>query len=108
MALSPIKTALEDLLKTRRLQAEAPPLRGEERRLGGVPTGIDPVDDFLYGGFPRGQLSEVQGAPSSGRTALALALAAHATRAGHLVAWVDPGDRLDPASAAEAGADLPR
>ena len=107
MTFSPVKTALEDLLKTRKLQAEAPPLRGQEPRPG-VPIGIDLVDDLLLGGFPRGQLSEMQGAPSSGRTALALALAARVTGRGHLVAWVDPGDRLDPASASEAGADLAR
>jgi hypothetical protein len=108
MPPSPVKAALEDLLKMRRLQAEAPPLRGEERRLSGVRTGIDAVDDLLFGGFPRGQLSEIHGAPSSGRTALALALLAHATDAGSLVAWIDPGDRLDPASAHEAGAFLRR
>ena len=108
MPPSPVKAALEDLLKARRLQVDAPPLRGEAPRLAGVPTGIHPLDDLLHGGFPRGALSEIQGAPSSGRTALALALTAHATHAGHLVAWVDPGDRLDPASAGEAGTDLRR
>lgn len=107
MSLSPVKAVLEDLLKLKKLQAEAPPLRGQEPHPG-VPTGIALVDDLLLGGFPRGQLSEVQGAPSSGRTALALALTARVTGRGHLVAWVDPGDRLDPASAAEAGADLAR
>ena len=66
-------------------------------------TGIAGLDDLLRGGFPRGQVSEVHGAASSGRTALVLALVARLTRAGSLVAWVDPGDRLDPASAAAAG-----
>jgi hypothetical protein len=107
MPASPVKAALEDLLKVRRLQSEAPPLRGETRG-GGVPTGVPAVDALLYGGFPRGHLSEIHGAPSSGRTALALALLAHVTQAGSLVAWIDPGDRLDPASAQEAGADLAR
>ena len=108
MPASAVKTALEDLLKTRRLQAEGPPLRGEERRLGGLPTGIHVVDALLHGGFMRGQLSEIHGAPSSGRTALALALLAHVTQAGSLAAWLDPGDRFDPASAQHAGADLAR
>ena len=107
MTPSPVKAALEDLLKTRQLQREAPPLRGEIRG-SGVPTGVGAVDTLLYGGFPRGQLSEICGAPSSGRTALALALLAQVTQAGGLVAWIDPGDRLDPASAHEAGADLAR
>jgi hypothetical protein len=105
---SAVKTALEDLLRSRRLQAEEPPLRGEDRRGRALATGIASLDDLLYGGFPRGQVSEVHGTPSSGRTALVLALAARLTGAGSLVAWVDPGDRLDPASAFAAGVELTR
>lgn len=104
---SALKSALEDLLRARRLQADAPPLRGEDRRGRALATGIAPLDDLLHGGFPRGQVSEVHGASSSGRTALVFTLVARLTRAGSLVAWVDPGDRLDPASAAGAGVDLP-
>lgn len=107
MSLSPLKSALEDLLKAHRLQADAPPLRGE-RRLSPLPTGIGPVDELTGGGFPRGQVSEVHGPASSGRTAVALAALARALKRGALAAWVDPGDRFDPSSAAEAGVDLPR
>jgi hypothetical protein len=105
---SALKLALEDLLRTRRLQAEAPPLRGEDRRLTILPSGVLPVDNLIGGGFPRGQVSEVHGPASSGRTGLVLALAARTTGGGSLVAWVDPGDSLDPASASEAGVDLAR
>src|SRR4051812_27393610 len=105
---SALKDALEDLLRARQLQADDPPLRGEDRRGRALVTGIAPLDDLLHGGFPRGQVSEVHGAPSSGRTALLLTLVARLTRAGSLVAWVDPGDRLDPASAAAAGVTLSR
>jgi hypothetical protein len=107
MAASPVKSALEDLLKAHRLQAEGPPLRGE-RRLRPLPTGIGPLDERLGGGFPRGQVSEVHGPASSGRTGVALAAVAHALRRGALAAWIDPGDRFDPATAAEAGLDLAR
>src|SRR5580765_5663646 len=100
---SAIKDALEDLLRSRRLQADEPLLRGEDPRGRALGTGIAGLDELLLGGFPRGQISEVHGASSSGRTALVLALAARLTRAGSLVAWVDPGDRLDPGSAAAAG-----
>jgi hypothetical protein len=103
-----LKAALEDLLRARRLQADAPPLRGEDRRLSRVRTGVGPIDDLLGGGFPRGQLSEVYGPPSSGRTALVFSLVARSTSAGALVAWVDAADRLDPASAGAAGIDLQR
>ena len=85
-------------------------------RLGGgfsealvpLPTGIDPVDRLLGGGFPRGHLSEITGPPSSGRTSLALLLSATATRAGEVVAWVDGADAFDPSSARDAGVDLDR
>jgi len=105
---SALKHALEDLLRARRLQRDAPPLRGEDRRLRPLPTGIAAVDGVLGGGFPRGQSSEVFGPASSGRTGLALALLAETTRAGALAAWVDPSDTLDPAAAAAAGVELRR
>jgi hypothetical protein len=102
------KAALEDLLRTRRLQREGPPLQGEDRRRLPLPAGIGTVDALLGGGFPRGQLSEVHGPASSGRTGLVLSLLARTTRGGALVALVDPADRYDPASAASAGVDLAR
>lgn len=105
---SALKIALEDLLKTRRLTAEGPPLRGEDRRGTALATGVPGLDELLSGGLPRGQISEIHGPASSGRTGLALAVAARATRAGALAAWVDPHDRLDPRSAADAGIDLGR
>jgi len=104
---SPRKAALEDLLRVRRLQADAPPLRGEAR-CQRLPTGIAPLDTLLAGGFPPGQVSEIHGPASSGRTGIALALVAQATRRGALAAWVDPDSRLDPATAAAAGVDLAR
>jgi hypothetical protein len=102
------KAALEGLLRARRLQPAAPPLRGEDCRLRPLTTGLADVDALLGGGFPRGRLSEIHGPVSSGRTGLVLALLARVTRAGSLVALVDPLDRLDPVSAAAAGVDLAR
>jgi hypothetical protein len=106
MTTSPIKLALEELLRDRRL-LEAPPLR-TDRPLDRFPCGTPAVDALLGGGFARGQVSEIYGPRSSGRTGLALALVAHATQAGALAAWVDATDSLDPATAARAGLDLPR
>jgi hypothetical protein len=103
--MHPLKTALEDLLRTRKLQRDAPPLRGE-RRLSPLETGVPEIDGALGGGFPRGQVSEVFGPASSGRTGLVLAAMARVTSRGALGAWVDCGDRLDPASAAAAGVRL--
>ncbi|HXY39309.1 MAG TPA: hypothetical protein VEQ10_06545 [Vicinamibacteria bacterium] len=100
--------ALEDLLRARRLRHDAPPLRGEDRRLRALASGLPAVDALLGGGFPRGQLSEVHGPASSGRTSVLLSLVARLTAGGGLVALIDPLDRLDPSSAAAAGTCLER
>ena len=102
---------LESLLRTRRL----------DRTLTTALPGVDPRDEtavapsahagldaHLGGGLPRGQLSEVVGARSSGRTSLLLQLAAAATRRGELVAVVDALDALDVESAAAGDVDLTR
>jgi hypothetical protein len=73
-----------------------------------LPTGIEPLDELLGGGLPRGHLSEIVGGPSSGRTALLHALLASATQRGEVVAVIDLPDALDPRSLAQAGADLTR
>lgn len=71
-------------------------------------TDIAALDACLHGGVPRGQLSEVVGRQSSGRTAATLQMLAAATRRGEIVALVDTFDRLDVTSAAAAGIDLDR
>src|SRR5213594_2495303 len=73
-----------------------------------APSGIPALDARLGGGFPRGQLSELVGPRSSGRTSLLLRLLAAATARGELVALVDVLDMLDVESASAAGVDLDR
>jgi recombination protein RecA len=73
-----------------------------------APTGVTALDARLGGGFPRGQLSELVGPRSSGRTSLLLRMLAAATARGELVAVVDALDVFDVDSAAAAGVDLPR
>ena len=58
--------------------------------------------------MPRGQISEIVGPRSSGRTSITLQLLAAATARGELVALVDALDMLDVDSAAAAGVDLER
>lgn len=72
------------------------------------PTGIPLLDVQLGGGFPRGQLSEVVGARSSGGTSVLLRLMATATARGELVALIDALDMLDVESAVASGVDLDR
>src|SRR5262245_14789916 len=71
---------------------------GSEVRRGGsdprdaradLASGIPALDALLGGGLVRGQLSELYGPLSSGRTSLALALLARATELGEVVAVVD-------------------
>jgi len=71
-------------------------------------TGIAHLDEGLRGGLPRGHLSELVGARSSGRTAVLLQLIAAATRRGEIAALVDTWDQLDVASAVSANVDLER
>jgi hypothetical protein len=72
------------------------------------PTGLPALDALTGGGFPAGRLCEIAGPASSGRTSIALALLAEATRAGEWTALVDAADALDPESAQAAGVALER
>ncbi|HXH24192.1 MAG TPA: hypothetical protein VNI78_03020 [Vicinamibacterales bacterium] len=101
---------LESALRARKLDrtlTTALPLR-ERCDAASAPTGLAALDARLPGGLPRGQLSEVVGPRSSGRTTLVLQMMASAAAQGEIVALVDPFDRLDVESAAAAGLDLDR
>jgi hypothetical protein len=73
-----------------------------------LPTGIPAIDKLTAGGIPRGTLTEICGAESTGRTTLAFALLGQATQRGECCAWIDAAGAFDPASAVEAGVDLDR
>ncbi len=73
-----------------------------------VSCGIPELDRLLGGGWPRGQLSELYGKHSSGKTTLALQLLATVTRAGETAVWIDAADALHPLSLVAAGVELPR
>ena len=72
-----------------------------------VPSGI-PEIDLATGGLPRGCLTEIFGAPSSGRASLLVSILAGATARQEFCALVDAEDAFDPLSAAAAGVELPR
>ena len=98
---------LESLLRDRKL---VPPvaLDGNTDEYASASTGVAALDARLGGGFPRGQLSEIVGARSSGRASVLLQMLAAATARHEIVALVDVLDMLDVASAAAAGVDLAR
>lgn len=75
----------------------------------GRPTGIAELDALLGpAGVPSGQLTELFGARSSGKTTLAFAILAACTRTGALGAFIDPGGAFFAPAAAGAGIDMRR
>jgi hypothetical protein len=106
-ALAVLETALRARKLDRTLTTALAPLdRSDPSAL--TATDIAVLDGCLAGGLPRGQLSEIAGPCSSGRTTLLLSLLAAATRRGEIAAIVDTCDRLDAASVVAAHADLDR
>ena len=100
---------LESLLHTKNLHRTLTrPGEASRPDLDYAATGHAGLDARLRGGIPRGQVSELVGPRSSGRTALTLQLLAAATARGELAALVDALDMLDVESAAAAGIDLDR
>ena len=100
------RAELEALLRARKLDRTV--TRAEVTGQGAVATGIAVLDEALAGGLPRGEMSELAGPRSSGRSSVLCAAAAAATGRGELAALVDTLDMFDPASGAEAGIRLDR
>ena len=68
-------------------------------------TGISALDE-LTGGLPRGRLTEICGAASSGKTTVLVTALAAATRRHENCVLIDASDSFDPSSAAKAGMDF--
>src|SRR5262245_10800228 len=97
-SLRPDRSSLLAALAARRLDktlTTALPIRAPHDEFAVGATGLPALDAGLDGGLPRGQLSELVGPASSGRTSVCLAALAAATTRGELVALVDVLDRLD-------------
>src|SRR5262245_49189658 len=101
MALA--RAELESLLRTRRLDRTLTTALPALREADTAPTNIAALDALVGGGLPRGQISELVGCRSSGRTSLMVQMLASATARGELVALVDALDMLDVESTAAAG-----
>ena len=105
----PAAAVLESALRARKLDRTLTTTLQPGKGEGLVaPTGAAALDAVLAGGLPRGELSEIAGPRSSGRTTLLLQVIAAATRRGEIAALVDTFDRLDLASVVAAGIDLDR
>jgi len=99
--------AVHTLLRARRLDRT---LTSEAHSMPwpAAPFAAVALTEACRGGIPRGQLSEMHGPVSSGRTSLAWAALAAATARGEWVALIDTFDRFDPERASEAGVGLSR
>ena len=105
------RAAVESALRLRKLDRTLTTALPSSERVDPsalVPTDVAALDAALRGGLPRGQLSEIAGARSAGRTSLLFQLFAAATRRGDIAAYIDTFDRLDVESVAAAGIVLER
>jgi hypothetical protein len=77
-----------------------------------VRSGLGELDTALGGGFPRGIVATLEGAPGSGRSALAARLLARATTGGGLAALIEfpegPEGSFYPPALLAAGVELDR
>jgi recombination protein RecA len=72
-----------------------------------ISTGSISIDVALgIGGFPRGRISEIFGPESSGKTTVALQVAAEAQKVGGMAAYIDVEHALDPVYARKLGVDV--
>ncbi len=103
-----LRSHLESLLRARKLDVtltrDHVPVVADDL----APVGVAVVDAALGGGLRRGQLSEIVGCRSSGRTGVMHHAMRAAAARDELVALVDTNDRFDPDSAVAAGLDLSR
>ena len=111
MAVAAVRAELESLLRARKLDRtlttalpQAPVQPAELIIASGVPA----LDAAMWGGVPRGQVSELVGPASSGRTAVMHQWLAQTTCRGELTAVIDVLDTFDPEGAAARGVVLDR
>src|SRR5262245_50736543 len=84
------------------------PLGGERTlAISGIPTGSLSLDVALGGqGIPRGRIIEIFGPESSGKTTLALHVAAQAQKSDGIAAIIDAEHAFDPSWAKKLGVQL--
>jgi recombination protein RecA len=72
-----------------------------------IPTGSLALDIALgVGGIPRGRVTEIYGAESSGKTTVALQIVAQAQMMGGIAAYIDAEHSVDPVYARNIGVDV--
>ncbi len=83
---------------------------GQDRprvQVGGISTGALNLDAAIgVGGIPRGRITEIYGPESSGKTTIALHIAANAQKSGGVAAFIDAEHALDVEYARKLGVDI--
>ena len=78
-----------------------------QMQVSAIPTGSLSLDFALgIGGVPKGRIVEIYGPESSGKTTLALHIAAEAQKLGGSAAFIDAEHALDPTYAQKIGVDI--
>ena len=81
--------------------------KGSNEDVEAIPTGALPLDIAIgIGGIPRGRIIEIYGPESSGKSTLAMCIAAQAQKQGGIVAYIDAEHAMDPDYAAKLGVDI--
>lgn len=115
MAATSWEPEKEKILDTTIAQIEKQFGKGSIMRMGDHPiedipvisTGAYTLDEALgVGGVPRGRITEIYGAESSGKTTLALHIVANAQKKGGMAAYIDAEHAVDPAYSKRIGVDI--
>lgn len=102
-----LKTTLQQIEKTFGDGAIMPLGASQQLAIQGISTGSLSLDMALGGyGLPRGRIIEVFGPESSGKTTLALHVAAEAQKEGGIAAIIDAEHAFDPSWAKKLGVEL--
>jgi recombination protein RecA len=102
-----LKTTLQQIEKQFGEGSIMPLGSAKRHKIEGIPTGSLSLDMALGGqGIPRGRIIEVFGPESSGKTTLALHVAAEAQKAGGIAAMIDAEHAFDPSWAKKLGVEL--
>jgi len=102
-----LKTTLQQIEKQFGEGSIMPLGSSKRHKIEGIPTGSLSLDMALGGqGIPRGRIIEIFGPESSGKTTIALHVAAEAQKAGGIAAMIDAEHSFDPSWAKKLGIEL--
>ena len=102
-----LKTAISPLEKKYGVGTLMPVGDQRLQQVDVIPTGAFNLDIALgIGGIPRGRITEIYGPEASGKTTLALHIAAEAQKLGGIVAFIDAEHALDTAYAKNLGVQV--